>query len=105
MSFPIMGIFDSSGWEGKAISAETRFTGWGTRVSIGASRDTGGTGHQSIIFVIPEVNRSVFVTLRCGISEVRHEVDFRDGVISEGVPVAMKKFPTKYRLTWGNGSI
>ncbi|MEV4250194.1 hypothetical protein AB0J63_43170 [Streptosporangium canum] len=35
-SFPITGIFDSSGWEGKAISAETRFTGWGTRVSIKA---------------------------------------------------------------------
>ncbi|WP_326645123.1 hypothetical protein OG884_12210 [Streptosporangium sp. NBC_01755] len=33
-SFPVTGIFDSTGWEGKTISAETRFTGWGSRVSI-----------------------------------------------------------------------
>ncbi|MGJ6966774.1 hypothetical protein ACSDR0_33155 [Streptosporangium sp. G11] len=35
-SFPVTGIFDSAGWEGKTISVETRFTGWGARVSIKA---------------------------------------------------------------------
>ncbi|MEV4381209.1 hypothetical protein [Streptosporangium sp. NPDC049644] len=35
-SFPVTGIFDSAGWEGKTLSAETRFTGWGSRVSIKA---------------------------------------------------------------------
>ncbi|MFF5108829.1 hypothetical protein [Streptosporangium sp. NPDC000509] len=35
-SFPVVGIFDSTGWEGKTISVETRFTGWGSRVSIKA---------------------------------------------------------------------
>ncbi|WP_329083662.1 hypothetical protein [Streptosporangium sp. NBC_01469] len=35
-SFPVTGIFDSTGWEGKTISVETRFTGWGAKVSIKA---------------------------------------------------------------------
>ncbi|MFF5207224.1 hypothetical protein [Streptosporangium sp. NPDC000396] len=35
-SYPATGIFDSSGWEGKTISIETRFTGWGAKVSIKA---------------------------------------------------------------------
>ncbi|MEU0478342.1 hypothetical protein ABZ260_04040 [Streptosporangium sp. NPDC006013] len=36
-SFPATGIYDSTGWEGNTISVETRFTGWGGRVSIKAS--------------------------------------------------------------------
>jgi hypothetical protein len=30
------GIFDSPGWEGKTITVDTRFTSWGTKVSIKA---------------------------------------------------------------------
>ncbi|MER5424339.1 hypothetical protein [Streptosporangium roseum] len=55
----------------------------GKRPPHGSSRDTGKTGHQSIMFVISEVNRSVSATLGRGISEVRHGVDFRDWLISE----------------------
>lgn len=32
----VTGIFDSYGWEGKTLTVDTRFTGWGTRVSIKA---------------------------------------------------------------------
>lgn len=49
----------------------------------GSSRDTGKTGHQSIVLVISEVDRSVSATLGRGISEARHGVDFRDWLISE----------------------
>ncbi|MEU8205892.1 hypothetical protein [Streptosporangium sp. NPDC049046] len=35
-SFPPTGIYDSTGWEGNTISVETRFTGWGGKVSIKA---------------------------------------------------------------------
>ncbi|MEV7011509.1 hypothetical protein [Streptosporangium sp. NPDC051022] len=35
-SYPVTGIFDSSGWAGKTLTVDTRFTGWGTKVSIKA---------------------------------------------------------------------
>ncbi|WP_030918294.1 hypothetical protein [Streptosporangium amethystogenes] len=35
-SFPVAGIFDSASAEEETISAETRYTGWGSRVSIKA---------------------------------------------------------------------
>ncbi|MEU4829593.1 hypothetical protein [Streptosporangium sp. NPDC023615] len=35
-SHPMTGIFDSEGWEGRTITVDTRFTGWGTKVSIKA---------------------------------------------------------------------
>ncbi|MCT9932506.1 hypothetical protein N5079_20095 [Planotetraspora sp. A-T 1434] len=35
-SYPATGLFDSDAWEGKTVSVETRFTGWGSKVSIKA---------------------------------------------------------------------
>ncbi|GAB1823400.1 hypothetical protein [Herbidospora sp. RD11066] len=35
-SFPGTGIWDSPSWEGKTISVETRYTSWGTKISIKA---------------------------------------------------------------------
>ncbi|AWS47071.1 hypothetical protein [Streptosporangium sp. 'caverna'] len=35
-SHAVTGIFDGPGWEGKTITVDTRFTGWGTKVSIKA---------------------------------------------------------------------
>ncbi|GAA3422510.1 hypothetical protein GCM10018952_74550 [Streptosporangium vulgare] len=35
-SFPPTGIYDSTAWEGNTISVETRFTGWGGKVSLKA---------------------------------------------------------------------
>ncbi|SNS47736.1 hypothetical protein SAMN05216276_101051 [Streptosporangium subroseum] len=35
-SHAVTGIFDSPGWEGKTITVDTRFTSWGTKVSIKA---------------------------------------------------------------------